>query len=293
MKAVLTHVHYLPASYNGHAHTEDVRSSFDKMFQLRALYILEELLSPLLVPYVLLTKIRPRALEIIDFFRCYTIDVDGVGDVCSFATMDLLRHGDPLWNNSKFVKKLPMVTSQSGSGSGNPPDLESSGSGMVPGTSFDIAQEGKTEKSLLHFKAVNPGWQPSDGQVRNWVAKNLFLKRDDCEPSIVEMMDSQSTYNYLSVTKKSLHNSDLPIGSDKLYGMNASMLKLHDSYDRSGTTSQPPQQFEPAQQSSSSQPKFQYQTNTSPKKFAYTTASASTSNVENSMEMSAFRSQTN
>lgn len=57
--------------------------------------LLEELLSPLLTPLFLLFWFRPRALEIIDFFHHFTVDVAGVGDICSFALMDVKRHGHP------------------------------------------------------------------------------------------------------------------------------------------------------------------------------------------------------
>ena len=233
LKTVLTHVHYLPASWKNKAHTTEVRTEFDKMFQLRAIYILEELLSPFLVPYILFFKLRPKSLEIVDFFRCFTINVDGVGDVCSFAMMDLLRHGDPMWNHSKF-KKIDTIKSNETSF-----DVESSGSGLSPGTVYDIADNGKTEKSLLHFKALNPGWVINDQQVKNWVESNLYRRKQDVEPEIAEMLSSQATYKYLSVTKRSLNTSsrDMPIDSENLYGMNASMLKLQDSYgDRDRVT---------------------------------------------------------
>lgn len=57
--------------------------------------LLEELLSPLLTPLFLLFWFCPRALEIIDFFHHFTVDVAGVGDICSFALMDVQRHGHP------------------------------------------------------------------------------------------------------------------------------------------------------------------------------------------------------
>ena len=65
LKTVLTHVHYLPAGWKNKAHTSEVQASFDKMFQLRAIYILEELLSPFLIPYILFFKLRPKSLEIV------------------------------------------------------------------------------------------------------------------------------------------------------------------------------------------------------------------------------------
>lgn len=60
--------------------------------------MLEELLSPLVTPFFLIFKIRYKSLEIVDFFRNFTVEVTGVGDVCSFAQMDVRRHGNPTVN---------------------------------------------------------------------------------------------------------------------------------------------------------------------------------------------------
>ncbi|KOB66422.1 putative APG9 autophagy 9-like 1, partial [Operophtera brumata] len=81
---VLGHVHYLPAAWRGRAHTKDVAAHFQQLFQFRAVYIIFELLSPLLCPLVLLS-LRARALDIVDFYRNFTVSVLGIGDVCSFA----------------------------------------------------------------------------------------------------------------------------------------------------------------------------------------------------------------
>ena len=58
-------------------------------------YILEELFSPIITPIWLLFRLRPKSLELVDFFRHNTVDVAGVGDVCSFAQMDIKKHGHP------------------------------------------------------------------------------------------------------------------------------------------------------------------------------------------------------
>lgn len=58
-------------------------------------FILEELLSPIITPFILIFPLRSKSLEIIDFFRNFTVDVAGVGDICSFAQMDIRRHGNP------------------------------------------------------------------------------------------------------------------------------------------------------------------------------------------------------
>lgn len=58
-------------------------------------YLLEELFSPLITPFILCFSLRHQSLQIVDFFRNFTVDVAGVGDVCSFAQMDIKKHGNP------------------------------------------------------------------------------------------------------------------------------------------------------------------------------------------------------
>lgn len=58
-------------------------------------FILEELLSPVVTPIILIFCLRRKSLEIIDFFRNFTVEVVGVGDTCSFAQMDIRQHGHP------------------------------------------------------------------------------------------------------------------------------------------------------------------------------------------------------
>ncbi|NEU36247.1 hypothetical protein GN156_36975, partial [bacterium LRH843] len=64
------------------------------------IYLVSELLSPIVTPLMLLFYIRPKALDIVDFYRNFTVEVVGVGDVCSFAQMDVRRHGNPMWQST-------------------------------------------------------------------------------------------------------------------------------------------------------------------------------------------------
>jgi autophagy-related protein 9 len=57
-------------------------------------YFIEELLSAFITPIVLCIHLRRKSLQIIDFLRNFTVTVDGVGDVCSFAQLDITKHGD-------------------------------------------------------------------------------------------------------------------------------------------------------------------------------------------------------
>jgi len=56
---------------------------------------MEELLSPIVTPFILCFRLRHKAADIIDFYHKFTVDVTGVGDVCSFAQMDVQKHGNP------------------------------------------------------------------------------------------------------------------------------------------------------------------------------------------------------
>lgn len=135
LRNVAMAIHYMPDNWAGHAHTARVRDAFSVLFQFKIVYILEELLSPLLTPLILILCLRPRSLSLIDFFRRFTVEVVGVGDVCSFAQMDVKKHGNTQW--------------QMGGTHTAPPKSQQ-------------AENGKTEMSLMHFHLTNPEWKPND-----------------------------------------------------------------------------------------------------------------------------------
>lgn len=147
MTAVLAHTHYLPIAWKGLAHTSHVRAQFSQFFQLRAFTVLSELLSPITTPFILLFYIRPKALDYVDFFRNFTVSVVGVGDVCSFAQMDVRKHGNPEWQPThSTIDDLTETTT---------PTCETN--------KYTQGEHGKTELSLVHFTLTNPEWKmPSD-----------------------------------------------------------------------------------------------------------------------------------
>ena len=135
MYQILAQVHYMPDSWKTHANSYLVRDEFVKLFQYKFVYLIEELFSPLLTPFILLFWLRPRASKIVDFLRNFTVDVVGVGDVCSFSQMDTRRHGNPNWLSKTNTKKM-----------------------------FQ-ARNGKTELSLIHFTHTNPNWKMPNESV--------------------------------------------------------------------------------------------------------------------------------
>lgn len=90
---------------------------------LSQVYLLEEVLSPILTPLILTFSVRHKALDIVDFFRNFTVEVTGVGDVCSFAQMDIRKHGNPKWTEDDQTE-----------------------AGL-----HEQGENGKTELSLMHF----------------------------------------------------------------------------------------------------------------------------------------------
>lgn len=143
MTAVLAHIHYLPITWHGLAHTNRVRDQFGHFFQYRAVYLINEMLSPIVTPFILLFCLRPRALDIVDFFRNFTVSVVGVGDVCSFAQMDIRKHGNPDWQPSySTTDNIPEVIT---------PICETN--------QYTQGEHGKTELSLVHYALTNPEWK--------------------------------------------------------------------------------------------------------------------------------------
>lgn len=85
LRYVSQFTHYLPSSWNRRLHTVEVKNEFCELYSLKILIILNEILSLILTPFVLWFKVSNNSSAIIDFFREYTIHVDGLGYVCYFA----------------------------------------------------------------------------------------------------------------------------------------------------------------------------------------------------------------
>ncbi|RDB21088.1 Autophagy-related protein 9 [Hypsizygus marmoreus] len=133
MTEVITYTHYMPDEWKQQLHSKKVHEEFGELFAMKILIFVQEVISVVLTPFVLWFSLPACAPAIIDFFREFSVHVDGRGYVCSFAEFNFERHG-----NVKFG---------------------------APTQTHDkkmISNEGKMEKSFLNFKAANPDWNPSD-----------------------------------------------------------------------------------------------------------------------------------
>lgn len=94
LKNVIECTHYCPTSWQGRLHSNEVRQEFSALYQLKIMIFVEEVASVLLCPLVLAFSLPNCAEQIVDFFREFTIHVDGLGHVCSFAVFDFKRGGE-------------------------------------------------------------------------------------------------------------------------------------------------------------------------------------------------------
>ncbi|KAG1180137.1 hypothetical protein G6F70_006586 [Rhizopus microsporus] len=143
LKQVIEHTHYLPSKWKHKLHTDQVRADFCLLFDYKVGLFLQELTSVLFAPLVLCFSLPKSAEQIIDFFREFTVHVNGLGYVCSFAQFDFEKHGNPRYGVE----------------------------GVLVEDEYYLSNEGKMEKSFLNFKANHPHWIPND------MAGSLYLSR--------------------------------------------------------------------------------------------------------------------
>ena len=159
---ILANVHYIPFGYAPYSNqSQNVMAT---LFAYRILSLIEELISPLIVPFVLAFCVARKSQDIIDFMKNFTIEVTGTGDVCVFAMMNVKENGNSAWkpelNESDSRKEpCPPVSRERG----HPVSSSTSRilpASRMPGESF--TDNGKLELSLIHFKLHNPAWKPQE-----------------------------------------------------------------------------------------------------------------------------------
>ncbi|KAJ0764044.1 hypothetical protein HanPI659440_Chr08g0287771 [Helianthus annuus] len=135
MSLLCQYTHFMPKRWQAKENTEFARMEFETLFQYTGKMLLEEMASIFLTPYMLIFVVPKRADDILQFITDFTVNVEGVGHVCSFSLFDFKNHG-----NSKYAS---------------------------PHNSSRIfrSSQGKMEKSFLSFHGSYPLWEPNiDGK---------------------------------------------------------------------------------------------------------------------------------
>ena len=111
LRNVIEYTHYEPDHWKGRLHSYDVKVEFSELYQLKIRIFFEEIMSILLTPLILFTSLPRSSDQIVDFFREFTIHVDGLGYVCSFAVFDFHKGigGAAGASNSKRQQEPQMV----------------------------------------------------------------------------------------------------------------------------------------------------------------------------------------
>lgn len=91
---VIECIRYEPASWKNRLHSDEVRNEFSSLYQVKVVIFAEEILSMIITPFILMFRLPHCSERIVDFFREFTVHVDGLGHVCSFAVFDFKRGGE-------------------------------------------------------------------------------------------------------------------------------------------------------------------------------------------------------
>ncbi|KAF8211873.1 autophagy protein Apg9-domain-containing protein [Mycena galopus ATCC 62051] len=156
MTEVITFTHYMPDEWKGQLHSKKIHTEFGQLFAMKILIFAEELISVVLTPFVLWFSLPDCAPAIVDFFREFTVHVDGRGYVCSFAEFNFERHGNVKFGAPAQIHDKRMVSN-----------------------------EGKMEKSFLNFKAANPDWNPTDPSGSLYLSRMADLNASHYPNSIL------------------------------------------------------------------------------------------------------------
>ena len=94
LQEVIEFTHYQPAHWNGRLHGDEVRKEFATLYQMKLVIFVEEIFNLIFTPFVLWFSLPSCTDAIVDFFREFTVHVDGLGYVCSFAEFNFKKHGN-------------------------------------------------------------------------------------------------------------------------------------------------------------------------------------------------------
>ncbi|WZH46496.1 autophagy protein Apg9-domain-containing protein [Fusarium acuminatum] len=91
LRNVIEYTHYMPDHWQNKLHSFEVKQEFAELYKMKVVIFLEEMMGIITTPMLLLFSLPKCSDQIVDFFREFTIHVDGLGYVCSFAVFDFQK----------------------------------------------------------------------------------------------------------------------------------------------------------------------------------------------------------
>ncbi|KAL7951175.1 autophagy protein Apg9 domain-containing protein [Trichoderma barbatum] len=91
LRNVVEYTHYMPDHWQGRLHSFEIKQEFSELYKMKVVIFLEEVLGIITTPLLLLMSLPKCSDQIVDFFREFTVHVDGLGYVCSFAVFDFKK----------------------------------------------------------------------------------------------------------------------------------------------------------------------------------------------------------
>lgn len=91
LRNVIEYTHYMPEHWEDRLHSFEVKKEFAELYKMKVVIFLEEVMGIITTPMLLLFALPRCSDQIVDFFREFTVHVDGLGYVCSFAVFDFKK----------------------------------------------------------------------------------------------------------------------------------------------------------------------------------------------------------
>lgn len=91
LRNVIEYTHFMPDHWEGRLHSFEVKREFADLYKMKVVIFMEEVMGIITTPMLLLFSLPSCCEQVVDFFREFTVHVDGLGYVCSFALFDFSR----------------------------------------------------------------------------------------------------------------------------------------------------------------------------------------------------------
>ncbi|CAG8694407.1 2956_t:CDS:2, partial [Gigaspora rosea] len=186
LKKVVEHTHYSPDSWKGKLDTDDVRKEFIELFQVKVVIFFQEILGVIFTPFILWFSLPEE----------FTVHVDGLGYVCSFAVFDFKRHGNVKYGAPAEVENEYYLSKDAGSlylsrlNFNNQPHLERHNSARSAPID-SILKNNRRSMNNVHF-GYPPGTSHYNYAGNTTTSAGINSTIEDRQPSYVHSNTSRS-----------------------------------------------------------------------------------------------------